>query len=71
MEYIFTVTLVREINMSPVNPDSSIEYIKTDFHKKVAARLTPGKSLKHLRKANGHSQSELGTLVGDKKCGSL
>ena len=34
----------------PIDPDSSIEYIKTDFHKKVAARLTPGKCLKHLRR---------------------
>lgn len=53
--------------VAPVDPDSSIEYIMTDFHKKVAARLTPGKSLKYLREANGLSQSELGALVGDKK----
>lgn len=52
---------------SPVDPDLSLEYIKTDFHKKVAASLTPGKSLKHLREANGLSQRELGSLVGDKK----
>ncbi len=51
----------------PIDPDSSIEYIKTDFHKNIAARLTPGKCLKHLREANGLSQSELGALVGDKK----
>jgi HTH-type transcriptional regulator / antitoxin HipB len=45
----------------------SLDYLKTDFHKKVAARLTPGKSLKHLREAHGLSQSELGALVGEKQ----
>ncbi|MDB5049458.1 MAG: helix-turn-helix transcriptional regulator [Fibrobacteres bacterium] len=52
---------------SVVNPDTSIEFAKTELYRKIEARLTPGKWLKNLREANGYSQSELGVLIGDKK----
>jgi hypothetical protein len=52
---------------TPVDSDSTVDFTKTDFYKKVEARLTPGKSLKHLREVNGLSQSELGALVGSIK----
>jgi hypothetical protein len=52
---------------SSKNPDTILEFSKTELYRKIEARLSPGKWLKHLREANGYSQSRLGTLVGGNK----
>lgn len=49
------------------NPDTILEFSKTDLYRKIESRLSPGKWLKHLREANGYSQSKLGTLIGGNK----
>ena len=49
------------------NPDPVMEFSKTDLYRKIEARLSPGKWLKHLREAHGYSQSKLGILIGGNK----
>lgn len=47
--------------------ETTLEFSKTEFYRKIESHLTPGKWLKNLREANGYSQNELGAMIGNKK----
>jgi len=41
-----------------------IDWLKTDFHKEIAARMTPAKTLCNLRKMCGWTLAETGKKIG-------
>ncbi len=48
-----------------VEDDALVDWHTTDLHKKIAASLTPGDWLCHLREANGLTQEVLGQKLGN------
>jgi DNA-binding transcriptional regulator YiaG len=45
--------------------DEVEDYFKTELHRRVSARMTPGLRLKTLRKGHGLTQEELGKKIGN------
>ena len=44
--------------------DDLVDYFETDVHKEVAAKMTPGKSLRTLREMCGWTLAETGKKIG-------
>jgi len=51
--------------------EKAVDYFKTELHKKVAATMTPGLWVRHLREAHGLSQAQLGEKMGDVKASRI
>jgi DNA-binding XRE family transcriptional regulator len=45
-------------------PEDSDNWFESDLHKEIAARMTPGKYLRHFREAHGLTQKAMGDKVG-------
>lgn len=41
-----------------------VDWFKTDLHKELSKGMTPGILLRDLREAQGHTQKELGEMLG-------
>jgi len=48
----------------PAKNDEYIDWFKTDLHKELSKGMTPGTLLRDLREAQGHTQKELGEILG-------
>jgi len=44
--------------------DEYVDWFKTDLHKEISARMTPGKSLRMLREMAGWTLAETGKKIG-------
>jgi DNA-binding XRE family transcriptional regulator len=44
--------------------DDYVDWFKTDLHKEISARMTPGKSLRTLREMCGLTLAETGKRIG-------
>jgi DNA-binding XRE family transcriptional regulator len=44
--------------------DESVDWFKTDLHKEISARMTPGKHLRALRELSSWTLAKTGEMVG-------